>query len=111
MKDHYDFSKMKGKKNPYFKYNSGNNNVLNMAINNPEDRKKIVGVLSQISDSMTRIEAEREYQKEAISALSDDLSLDKKQVNKLASLYHKQNFQQVQQEQEELEELYESIIK
>ena len=60
-------------------------------ISNPTDQVKIKKMLSEISDSFTRIEAERDLIKETIEALSDDFDIDKKILRKMARIYHKQN--------------------
>lgn len=78
-------------------------------LSNPEDRKKLLNAIKEIDNSMTRVAAERDFQKDAITAVADDLDLEKKYVRKLASIYHKQNFAQVQADQEEVETLYELI--
>ena len=80
-----------------------------MVVNNPNDRKAIVSAMDEWSNSATRVEAEKDLQKNIIEELADKVGVQKKHLNKLASLYHKQNYQQVQQEREEIEELYESI--
>jgi fatty acid-binding protein DegV len=82
---------------------------MKMIVNNPNDRKAIVDAMDEWSASATRVEAEKDLQKNIIEDLADKVGVQKKHLNKLASLYHKQNFQQVQQEREEIEELYESI--
>lgn len=75
------------------------------------DKNKVLGVLKEISNAMTRIEAERDYIKEAVKAAADEHQLDKKILRKMASVYHKQNFEEVQGENEEFSELYETIVK
>lgn len=79
-------------------------------ISNPVDRKKIKDALQEISDSMTRIEAERDLIKDIVKDVSDNFQLPKKYVNKMARIFHKQNFQITQQEQDELESLYITIV-
>ena len=78
-------------------------------LSNPADRKKLLGAIKEIDNSMVRIAAERDFQKDAVDAISDELGLEKKYVRKLASIYNKQNMSQVQQETEEVIELYEMI--
>jgi hypothetical protein len=78
-------------------------------ISSPEDRKKLLGAVKEISNSMTRADAERDFQKDAITAIADKLDLEKKYVRKLAVIFHKQNYNEVQQEREELEVLYEAM--
>ena len=78
-------------------------------LSSPEDRKKLLNAIKEIDNSMTRVAAEKDFQKDAITAVADELELEKKYIRKLASIYHKQNFSQFQQEQEEVETLYELI--
>ena len=75
------------------------------------DKNKVLGVLKEISNSMTRSEAERDFVKEAIKAASDEHQIDKKQLRKLAKVYHRQNFTTEVQANEEFVELYEKIVK
>lgn len=79
-------------------------------ISNPVDRKKIKDALQEISNSMTRMEAERDLIKDIVKEVSDNHQLPKKYVNKMARIFHKQNFQVTQQETEELEALYISVV-
>jgi hypothetical protein len=79
-------------------------------ISNPADQVKIKKMLSEISDSFTRIEAERDLIKETIEALSDDFDIEKKILRKMARIFHKQNYSTVEAEQEELALLYESVV-
>jgi hypothetical protein len=79
-------------------------------ISSPEDRKKIKNALQEISDSMTRMEAERDLIKDIIQDVNDNHKLPKKYISKMARIYHKQNFQVTQQETEELEALYITVV-
>lgn len=80
-------------------------------INNEVDRKKINGALQEISNSMHRIGAEKDLIKTIVDDISDSFQLPRKTVNKLAKIYHKQNFNQEAQDFEELETLYEEVVK
>ncbi|MGA1712061.1 MAG: hypothetical protein ACO4CS_12325 [bacterium] len=75
----------------------------------PADRKAIRDALSEISGSMTRIEAERDFIKEAIANTCENFQLNKKTFRRMAKVFHKQNFTQEQQDHEEFENLYETI--
>ena len=75
----------------------------------PEDRKKILDALVEISNSLTRIEAERDLIKDILTTVEDKFELPKKYTRKLAKIKHKQNFTEVQQEQDDVESLYESV--
>ena len=79
-------------------------------ISNPADRAKIKKMLSEVSDSMTRIAAERDLIKETIKEMSQEFNLSKRHLNKMAKVYYKQNFSREQEEQEEFEDLYTSIV-
>lgn len=84
-------------------------NVLKMVVNNPKDREVILNAMKEWSNSATRVAAEKDLQKNIITDLADKVDVEKKYLNKLATMYHNQNFAQFQQEREEIEELYESI--
>ena len=77
----------------------------------PEDKKKIRQALQEISDSLTRIEAERDLIKDILQTVEDNYKIKKKYTRRLAKVFHKQNFNQVQQDQQDLETLYESVTK
>lgn len=76
---------------------------------NPADRKAIYDSMKEISNSMTRIEAERDLIKNAINDICEEQNLSKKTFRKMVKVYHKQNFQQEVQSNEEFEQLYETI--
>ncbi len=75
----------------------------------PDDRKKIRGALEEISNSLTRIEAERSLIKEILQDVEDNFELPKKYTRKVAKIFHKQNFAEVKTEQEDLETIYETV--
>lgn len=79
-------------------------------ISNPADRQKIKKMLGEISDSMTRIAAERDLIKETVKEMSQEFNLSKRQLNRMAKVYHKQNFSREQEEHSEFEDLYTSIV-
>lgn len=80
-----------------------------MQISSPEDRKKIFGAIREASNSMTRIEAERDLIKEIAKDVSDSFQISKKIVNKMIKTYHKQSLTQEVQQHEEFVEMYEQI--
>lgn len=79
-------------------------------ISSPADRQKIKKMLGEISDSMTRISAERDLIKETIKEMSDEFKLPKRTLNKMAKVYYKQNFHVEQADHEEFETLYTTIV-
>jgi hypothetical protein len=82
-----------------------------MMLSNPADKDKLINGVKELSNSMTRVDAEKDFQKEAISTLADELGIKKPYISKIAAVYHKQNFAKMQAEHEELEDLYESLFK
>jgi hypothetical protein len=82
-----------------------------MTVSSPEDKKKIFGAIREISNSLTRIEAERDLIKDIVKDVSDNYQIPRKTVKKIATTYHKQNMTQVEQEHEEFVELYEEVTK
>lgn len=83
--------------------------LLAQKLSNPADRKAIYDAIREISNSMTRMEAEKDLISETLKSVKDKFELPPKYVRKLATIYHKQNFNQIKEEQAEVEELYESI--
>jgi len=79
-------------------------------ISSPADRKVIKDAMQELSNSMTRVDAEKDYQKEAIAELNDKFKISKRILNKMARTYHKQNFQNEQQAHEEFETLYTEVV-
>lgn len=80
-------------------------------LQNEADRKKIFDALREISASKTRQEAERDLIKETINDLFDQYKIPKKTLNKMARVYHKQNYQEEQASNEEFEQIYETVVK
>jgi len=83
---------------------------MTQQLSNPADRLKIKKMLAEISNSMTRIDAEKDLIRETIKEMSDQFQLPKRTLSKMAKVYHKQNFQQEVQSHEEFESLYESVV-
>lgn len=70
-------------------------------ISNPADKLKIKKMMGEISNSYTRIEAERDLIKDTIDALSKEYEMEKKQLRKMSRIFHKQNYSKVEAEQED----------
>jgi len=81
-----------------------------MVNQSPEVKKKIRLAMTEISASMTRIEAERELIKEIIKKIADEHTLSKKLLAKLAKSYHKQSFSKDVEEQDEFQTMYETTF-
>lgn len=84
---------------------------MNPSISSPEDRKKLKDAIQEISNSMTRMEAERDLIREIIKDQSTNLLIPKKIIAKIAKTYHKQNLTQEVEDHEDFVDLYETIVK
>lgn len=76
-----------------------------------EDKKKLRGAINELNDSMTRMAAERDLQKETINKVFDDLGVDKKVVRRMAKAYYKANFNEEIEENKNFEEMYDVVMK
>jgi len=74
------------------------------------DKEKLKKAIQEISNSMTRMDAERDLIKEIISDAHDEHGIDKKVLRKLARAFHKQNFSEEVATQEEFETLYQEVF-
>lgn len=75
----------------------------------PKSKQAIKSCMEEISNSMTRIEGERSFIKEAIYNVCEEYQLSKKTFRKLAKTYHKQNFSIEVAEHQEFEQMYEEL--
>ena len=73
------------------------------------NKQRMKGAMDEISNAYTRIEAERDFIKEAVIALEDDVGIPKKYLSKMARIYHKNNVNEVVAEIEDIEALLETI--
>ena len=74
-----------------------------------QDKKRVKECMEEISISYIRQEAEREFVKEALISLEEDVGIPKKYLGKMARIYHKQNMSELVSEIEEIEALLESV--
>lgn len=88
-----------------------NNPKTNISSLNDMERKKLKKAIMEMNDSMTRVAAERDLQKETINTLYDELGVDKKLVRRMAKAYFKANFGEEVEENKAFEESYDLIIK
>jgi ribosomal protein S17E len=77
---------------------------------NEQQRKDIKNCLSEISNSYTRIEAERDLIKEVINRMADEFEMNKKLSRRLAKIYHKRNLEEEMAAAEEVSDTYELIV-
>lgn len=76
----------------------------------PTQLKEIKGKFDEISNSMTRVSAEKDLIKEIINDLRDEYEVPPKIARKLAKIYHKRNLAEVRAENADLEETYETVF-
>lgn len=76
-----------------------------------EDKKKLKNVIYALNDSMTRMAAEKDLQKEAINEIFDELGIDKKIVRKMATTYFKANYNNVVEEEQNFQDFYNTVLK
>lgn len=76
----------------------------------PTIAKAVKDFCDEMSASMSRTAGERDFQKEAISALAEKYELDKKILRKMAKTYHASNFATQKADQEEFEIAYEALF-
>ena len=75
----------------------------------PAARKAIKKCMDELSASMSRIDGERDFTKEAINNICEEYEMSEKTFRKLAKVYHKQNFSKEVAEHEEFETMYEQL--
>lgn len=78
---------------------------------NPTEKKAVASAVQEMSDSMLRIEAEKELMKDIVDVTFDKYGVDKKYFRKICNIYHKRNMDEVRTEQETVESLYEDLFK
>lgn len=88
-----------------------NNPKVNISSLTEQERKRLKQAILEMNDSMTRVAAERDLQKETINKLYEDLGVDKKLVRRMAKVYYKANFGDEIEENRAFEESYDLIIK
>ncbi len=74
------------------------------------DPSKIRKAIEEISDSMTRTDAERDLVKEIINKVNEDEGIDKRVLRKMARAYHKQNFHDETALNDEFETAFTNIM-
>jgi len=75
-----------------------------------EQRKALKSKIDEISNSMTRVEAERDLVKDIYEGIKDEFEIAPKVARKIAKTYHKRNIHEVVADAEELEEIYTELF-
>jgi len=77
---------------------------------NPADLKKLKDGVQELANSMTRIDAERDFQKDALTDLEEATGIKKKHIKRMATDYHKNQFDEKTAEFDDYTSLYESVM-
>jgi hypothetical protein len=88
-----------------------NQNFVSINSLSDAQRKELKEAIVQMNDSMTRIAAERDYQKETINTINDKTGVDKKIIRRMAKVYFKANYAQEQEDNRSFEEFYDGVMK
>jgi len=75
-----------------------------------QTKKRIRSALEEISNSMTRMGAERDLIKNILQDVENDTQVPKKYIRKMATIFHKQNLNEVKAENDDVETLYETVV-
>lgn len=91
----------------------GHNQKVFVSINglSEADKKRVKDAVLEMNDSMTRIAAERDLQKDTLVRMEDQLGIDKKMLRRMARVYFKSNYAQEQDENRNFEEMYDGVMK
>ena len=76
-----------------------------------QDKKKIKDAMQEASNSLIRMEAERDLIKTIVEDLFEQFKIPKKTLNRMIKVYHKQNFNEEIANNDEFQTLYESVTK
>lgn len=85
--------------------------VTNVNSLSSTDKQKLKGAVQELNDSLTRVAAERDLQKEIINKMAEELGLDKKLIRRLGKTYFKANFSEEVENNTAFEEFYEGVLK
>lgn len=76
----------------------------------PGDSQKIRNAIREISNALTRTEAERDLIKAILVQIEEETGLPKKTLRKVARIWHKQNLIEQEEEFSEVRDLYQIIM-
>jgi hypothetical protein len=87
------------------------NNVQIAIPSSAEDHRKILSAITEASDCLVRISAERDLIKDIADDISKKYNIPKKFVNRMIRTHHKSNFNEQIAEAETFETLYQTVSK
>ena len=74
------------------------------------EKKVIQGALEEMLNSMTRVAAEKDLQKDIVTKIKEETTVTPKVFRKMAAVAFKANFAEEVAVHEEFEELYQEVI-
>lgn len=78
---------------------------------NENQKTELKNAIREMNDSMTRVAAERDFQKETLMNISDKTGVDKKILRRMAKVYFRSNYAEEQEENRQFEEFYDGVMK
>lgn len=78
---------------------------------NESQKTELKNAIREMNDSMTRAAAERDFQKETLTSISDKTGVDKKILRRMAKVYFRSNYAEEQEENRQFEEFYDGVMK
>ena len=88
-----------------------NQNFVSINSLTESQKKELKEAIQQLNDSMTRVAAERDFQKDSVNSISDKTGVDKKIIRRMAKVYFKSNYAEEQEENRQFEEFYDGVMK
>ena len=76
----------------------------------PKEKTDIKNCLQEISNSLTRVEAERDNIKAVLDRMAEEFEMNKRLSRKLAKVFHKRSIQEEAASMQELQETYDDIV-
>ena len=77
----------------------------------PKQKTEIKSCLQEISNSLTRKEAEQDNIREIVNRMHSEFEMNKRIARKLARIFHKRNIEEERAEQEEINNTYDAVVK
>jgi len=90
---------------------SNNTHTAMVLPSSDADKTAIRKVLKEVSDSMTRIDSERDFIKDAVTDLAKTYSIPKASLNKVVKIYHKRNIAEERAKVDEEFYIYDEIFR
>jgi hypothetical protein len=91
--------------------NIGSNSNPSIGALTEPDRAKIKKAMLEMNDSFTRMQAEKDLQKEIIDKVFEETGLSKKLFRKVSKTYYKASFAMEVEENNYFEEVYDTLNK